>query len=98
MYRPRHHTSSGTESSAPPASRDQIGSQASLLPSNSASSRRYRDHDDGGSKISMNSNDGGGDDGNKPSASNAEDIDIRMDLTEDLLHLVGWFSFVVGCF
>jgi len=50
--------------------------------------------------MSMNSNDGGDDDGNKPSASNLEDIEIRMDLTEDLLHLVGLFILllVVGCF
>lgn len=48
--------------------------------------------------MSLNSNNGGGDDVNKPSASNAEDIEIRMDLTEDLLHLVGYFVLLLVTF
>lgn len=88
----RQHTSAGTESSVPPASKDHISSQASLFPSNTSSSERCRDQGDNeDDRISMSPNDGGGD-GNKPSASSVENIEIRMDLTEDLLHLV--FSFL----
>ncbi|XP_020256791.1 F-box/LRR-repeat protein 15-like isoform X2 [Asparagus officinalis] len=87
-----HHTSSGNEASVPPASGDHVNSQASLFPSDTGSSWKCRDQDDGGGKMSMNSNAGGDDDENEPSASKAEDIEIRMDLTEDLLHLV--FSFL----
>ncbi|ONK65363.1 uncharacterized protein A4U43_C07F36340 [Asparagus officinalis] len=86
------HCSSDNEASAPLVSWDLNCPQASLIPSDTISSGKSRDQAAAGSELSMNSNDGGVDDGKKPNASNAEDIEIRMDLTEDLLHLV--FSFL----
>ncbi|XP_039124924.1 F-box/LRR-repeat protein 15 isoform X1 [Dioscorea cayenensis subsp. rotundata] len=88
-----HATSSmGIESSALPPIADQIGLQSSTIPFENKAVLDLSPMQSDVGILKLSESGDGGEDGGSSGVRNGEDVDVRMDLSDDLLHLV--FSFL----
>ncbi|XP_072990666.1 F-box/LRR-repeat protein 15 [Typha latifolia] len=85
-------SSSGAEASALLNAGEHNAQSSSVLSENEMAYYLSLFSNDGYDKKPRDATDGGGADGNSSGSRNVEDIEIRMDLSDDLLHLI--FSFL----
>lgn len=84
----------GIESSALPPIADQIGLQSSTIPFENKAVLDLSPMQSDVGILKLSESGDGGEDGGSSGVRNGEDVDVRMDLSDDLLHLVMFLVFL----